>query len=179
MIGYEAGAYEYGSNKLVIANGWSVTPNSSSLLYGDFSTGELRLNARVGINSSPSVSYNLYVVGAVYATADFWTGSDIRLKQNVKSIEKDGVIDKVKEMDVIKFNYTDEYAKGAKPADNKYIGIIAQEIEKSFPELVRTDEKGYKAVNYNGLTAILLQAIKDQQKQIDLLKEEIELLKKK
>ena len=53
------------------------------------------------------------------------------------------------------------------------------EVEKSFPELVRTDEKGFKAVNYDGLTAVLLQAIKDQQKQIDLLKEEIEILKKK
>jgi hypothetical protein len=179
MIGFEAGAYEYGSNKLVIANGWSSTPNSASLVYGDFSASQLRFNAYVGINSIPSSTYRLYVTGSVYATGDFWTGSDIRLKQNVKSIDRDGVIDKVKEMDVIKFNYTDDYAKGTKPDENSYIGIVAQEIEKSFPELVRTDEKGYKAVNYDGLTAVLLQAIKDQQKQIDLLKEEVELLKKK
>jgi len=179
MIGFEAGAYEYGSNKLVIANGWSSTPSSSSLLYGDFSTSQLRFNAYVGINSAPSSIYRLYVTGSVYATGDFWTGSDIRLKQNVKSIDREGVIDKVKEMDVIKFNYNDEYAKGTKPSENNYIGIIAQEIEKSFPELVRTDEKGYKAVNYDGLTAVLLQAIKDQQKQIDLLRKEIEILKNK
>jgi len=179
MIGYEAGAYEYGSNKLVIANGWSSTPNSASLVYGDFSAAQLRFNAFVGINSIPSSTYRLYVTGSVYATGDFWTGSDIRLKQNVKSIDKDGVIDKVKEMDVIKFNYNDDYAKGTKPEENSYIGIVAQEIEKSFPELVRTDEKGYKAVNYDGLTAVLLQAIKDQQKQIDILKQEIEVLKNK
>ncbi|MBK7627529.1 MAG: tail fiber domain-containing protein [Bacteroidales bacterium] len=179
MIGFEAGAYEYGSNKLVIANGWSSTPSSSSLLYGDFSTSQLRLNASVGINAAPSTFYNLYVSGLVYATGDFWTGSDIRLKQNVKSIDRDGVIDKVKEMDVIKYNYNTESSKGIPSEENKYIGIIAQEIEKSFPELVRTDEKGFKAVNYNGLTAVLLQAIKDQQKQIDLLKEEVEMLKKK
>lgn len=179
MIGYEAGAYEYGSNKLVIANGWSSTPNSASLIYGDFLASQLRFNAYVGINSIPSSTYRLYVIGSAGATGGFWTASDIRLKQNVKSIDRDGVIDKVKEMDVIKFNYNDEYAKGTKPAENNYIGIIAQEIEKSFPELVRTDEKGYKAVNYDGLTAVLLQAIKDQQKQIDLLKEEVELLKKK
>lgn len=179
MIGFEAGAYEYGSNKLVIANGWSSTPNTSSLLYGDFSTSQLRLNASVGINAAPSTFYNLYVSGLVYATGDFWTGSDIRLKQNVKSIDKDGVIDKVKEMDVIKYNYNTENSKGIPSEDNKYIGIIAQEIEKSFPELVRTDEKGFKAVNYNGLTAVLLQAIKDQQKQIDILKQEIEVLKNK
>lgn len=82
-------------------------------------------------------------------------------------------------MDVIKFNYNTNYSEGDSATSGKFIGIIAQEVEKSFPELVRTDENGYKAVNYDGLTSILLKAIKDQQKQIDLLKAEVELLKAK
>jgi hypothetical protein len=177
MIGFEAGANELGSNKLVVANAYAATPGTSSLIYGDFSSGQLRFNARVGINSAPSLSYQVYISGSVYSTVGFYYPSDIRLKQNVKSMEADGVIDKVKDMQVIKYNYTDEITKGDRSLDTKYIGVVAQDIEAAFPEAVKTDSNGYKAVNLNALTAILLQAIKDQQKQIDLLKSEVELLK--
>jgi hypothetical protein len=179
MIGYEAGAYEYGSNKLVIANSSSAVPSSSSLIYGDFSLGQIRFNTRVGINSAPSLSYNLYISGSAYSTVGFFIPSDIRLKQNVKSMEGDGVIDKVKEMQVIKYNYTDVITKGDPALDTKFIGVVAQDIEAAFPEAVKTDANGYKAVSINALTGILLQAIKDQQKEIDLLKSEVELLKAK
>ena len=51
------------------------------------------------------------------------------------------------------------------------IGVIAQEVEEVAPELVRTNEEtGMKSVRYQGLTAILIEAIKEQQKQIDELK---------
>lgn len=178
MIGFEAGAYEYGSNKLVIANSSSSVPSTSSLIYGDFLSGQLRLNATVGVATAPSLLYKFSVGGYIIGTA-YYTSSDIRLKQNVKSIESEGIIEKVKDLGVIKYNYTDEVTKGDPLTGSTSIGIIAQEIEKSFPELVKTDDRGYKAVNYDGLTAILLQAIKDQQKEIDLLKTEVELLKAK
>ncbi len=179
MIGHEAGYYEYGSNKLVIDNAFSFTPNTGSLIYGDFSTDELRLNASVGISVAPSITYKLNVAGSVYVTGDYYVPSDIRLKRNIKSLDGDGVLDKVKDVGVIRYNYTDEVTKGDASLSNKRIGVIAQDVEKSYPEAVRTDENGYKAVNMNALTAILLQAIKDQQKQIDTLKQEIEILKSK
>jgi len=138
---------------------------------------QLRLNSRVGINSAPSLSYQLYISGSAYSTVGFYYPSDIRLKQNVKSMEGDGVIEKVKEMQVIKYNYTDVITKGDPSLDSKFIGVVAQDIEASFPEAVKTDANGYKAVSLNALTAILLQAIKDQQKEIDILKKEVELLK--
>jgi len=75
-------------------------------------------------------------------------------------------------MDVIKLNNNDDYAKGTKAEENSYIGIVAQEIEKSFPELVRTDDKGYKAVSYEKLSVILLEGMKEQQVQIESTKEE-------
>ncbi len=175
FIGHWAGYYETGSNKLYIDNYGNYS--TAALIYGDFSASQLRFNAYVGINSAPSPFYRLIISGSAYATG-VWTPSDIRLKQNVRSIDADGVIDKIKDMSVIQYNYKEEVTKGEDP-DNKYIGVIAQDLEKSFPEAVRTDEKGYKAVNYGTLTAILLQAVKDQQKQIDELKAEVELLKKK
>ena len=44
------------------------------------------------------------------------------------------------------------------------IGVIAQEVEDIFPELVFTNEDGYKAVAYDKLSAVLIEAIKEQQK---------------
>ena len=54
--------------------------------------------------------------------------------------------------------------------------MIAQEVEKVLPELVSTNEKGVKAVNYAGLTAPLIEAIKEQQKQIATLQAKVQSL---
>ena len=50
------------------------------------------------------------------------------------------------------------------------IGVVAQEIESVFPELVQTRDNGYKAVKYEKLTAVLLQAIKELKSEIKELK---------
>ncbi len=52
------------------------------------------------------------------------------------------------------------------------MGVLAQEFEKIYPELVSTDKDGYKAVNYAQLTPVLLEALKEQQAQIEALKSE-------
>jgi len=52
----------------------------------------------------------------------------------------------------------------------KQIGVIAQEVEAIYPELVSTDENGYKSVSYEKFTPILIEAIKEQQAIIDELK---------
>jgi len=59
------------------------------------------------------------------------------------------------------------------------MGVIAQDVEKAFPELVATDKMtGLKAVNYAGLIAPLIEAVKAQQRQIERLEEDLALLKK-
>ena len=175
FVGHWAGYYETGSDKLYIDNYGNTS--SAALIYGDFALSQLRLNAYVGISTAPSATYRLNIAGSAYSSVGFYIPSDIRLKQNVKSMDDDGVIEKVKDINVIRYNYVNGIAKGSDPDDQKYIGVVAQDIEKAFPEAVRTDEKGYKAVNLSALTSILFQAVKDQQKQIDSLKTEVKLLK--
>jgi len=63
-------------------------------------------------------------------------------------------------------------------SSGRQIGIIAQELEQEFPELVNTDKDGYKAIAYDKLTAVLLEAIKSQQKEIEGLKKELVEIKK-
>ena len=55
--------------------------------------------------------------------------------------------------------------------------MIAQELEKVLPELVNTDKEGYKSVSYDKLTAILIEAVKEQQKQMAAQQEQINALK--
>ena len=61
--------------------------------------------------------------------------------------------------------------------DRKELGVIAQEVEKVLPELV-TEKDGIRSVAYGNITAVLIEAIKEQQSQIDELKNQVELLRK-
>ena len=56
--------------------------------------------------------------------------------------------------------------------------MIAQEVEKVIPELVDTDEEGYKGVGYQNMVSVLIEAVKEQQTQIDALKAKVDELSK-
>jgi len=62
--------------------------------------------------------------------------------------------------------------------DERQLGFSAQEVEKLFPEIVMTDDNGYKSVDYGRLTPVLVEAIKEQQQQIIKLQVQIDELKK-
>jgi hypothetical protein len=59
----------------------------------------------------------------------------------------------------------------------RQIGFSAQEVEKLFPEIVKTDANGYKSVDYARLTPVLVEAIKEQQQKIDKLEEQLNEVK--
>ena len=111
---------------------------------------------------SPSgeTTANFYCQGDVVAYAS----SDKRLKDNITPITD--AITKVTKLGGYEFDWSNnqDVYKG-----HDY-GVIAQEVEEIFPELVQTRQDGYKAVKYDKLTAVLIEAIKEQQKQIDELK---------
>ena len=91
--------------------------------------------------------------------------ADGNLKNNVETLQ--GVTDKIREIRGVRFNYKPE--SGLNPTVD-HLGVIAQEVERVFPELVIDSGKGYKTMNYVSLSAVLLQAFKEQQQQIDDLR---------
>ena len=92
--------------------------------------------------------------------------SDIRLKDNIKTIDK--ALDKVNSIQGIEFDWIEkEEVHGNSGHD---IGVIAQEIEKILPDVVTTRDSGYKAVKYEKIVPLLIEAIKDLSKQVDGLK---------
>ena len=108
-------------------------------------------------------SYKLDVNGTIRATGDVIAYSDIRVKENIKSINN--ALDKVKKLRGVEYNKIDNTEKS--------IGVIAQEIEEVIPEVVREDDQGMKSVAYGNITAVLIEAIKEQQNQIDELKNQL------
>jgi hypothetical protein len=94
--------------------------------------------------------------------------SDKRLKDNIELIKNP--IDKVKQLSGYTFEWNEESHKETGARD---IGVIAQEVESVLPELVQTRSNGYKAVDYQKLTALLIEVVKEQQAQIDEIKKQI------
>jgi hypothetical protein len=117
--------------------------------------------------------YMLYVQGAAYATGS-WNSSDVRFKKNILPIS--GALEKVLKVSGNSFEFRNDEFKDYHFAEGKQYGFIAQELEKEFPEVVKTESDGYKSVNYNGMIPVLLEAIKEQQKVIERLKTDNENL---
>ena len=115
-------------------------------------------------------------IGRIDATNDVvaFATSDKRLKENIKPISN--ALCKLNEVSGNTFNWkklNKEQIKDIHGNTGKDVGVIAQEIESILPEAVTTRDSGYKAVNYEKIIPLLIEAIKDQQKQIDELKSRI------
>ncbi|VVB83410.1 Chaperone of endosialidase [uncultured archaeon] len=94
------------------------------------------------------------------SSGSFLYTSDKSLKTNIVPISN--ALEKLQQLNGVSFNW-----KATGRADD---GLIAQDVEKDFPELVSTDSAGLKSVEYGNLVGVLVEAIKEQQKQIDELK---------
>ncbi len=82
-------------------------------------------------------------------------------------------------MQGVRFDWKKDEFKDKNFDSGRQIGLIAQDVEKVLPEIVKTDTEGYKSVAYDKLTAILVEALKEQQNEINELKAEINNLKKR
>jgi len=131
-------------------------------------TGGVRVHAG---NRTGGVAITLAAGGSITATGDITAYSDERVKENINTIEN--ALDKVKALRGVTYNRTDKEDKSEK------IGVIAQEIQEVLPQVVHEQEDGMLGVSYGNITAVLIEAIKEQQIQIELLKAEIEELKNK
>jgi len=131
----------------------------------------------VGIGTAtPSV--HLQVAGDIIANS-IAGSSDARFKSNINPIENP--LQKVQQLRGVTFDWkTKEFPERAF-SDNRALGFIAQEVEQVLPEVVQTEKtaEGYKAVQYDKVVALLVEAIKEQQKQIEALQKEIKKIKKR
>jgi hypothetical protein len=133
-------------------------------LHANFATGNNifvdTTNGRVGVGTTvPSTT--LQVSGTITCT-DINSTSDIKLKENIHQIKDP--LDKVMQINGVGFRWKD--------TKEDALGVIAQDIEEVLPELVKSNDHT-KTVNYNGLIGVLIEAVKEQQRQILELKAQL------
>lgn len=104
--------------------------------------------------ASSSITYSNSGVytqsGAIYASAGFYDTSDMRVKDNIESID----VSKADKIRLVEFDRTDREHHG--------YGVIAQELETVYPSMVNTDENGFKTVNYSEIYAVKIKYLEDK-----------------
>jgi len=193
-IGYRAGSNSLESNRLFIQN----DGDNDALIYGEFDNDKVQINhktasATAGLyihnfNSSHVWSLYQYSTDALHILYDganrgswnttsgaYTSVSDAKLKSNIEDF--DNVLDRVKQLSPKSYNFNYQ-----KDMSNKYIGFIAQDAIELFPSLVyhtegSKDEEEIYMVDYAGFSVVAIQAVKEQQKLIEDLQSENELLK--
>lgn len=110
-----------------------------------------------------TIGGSFYTIGSIVASGDVTAYSDARVKTNIKPI--DSSLEKVLKLTGVTYNRTDVEDKSTK------IGFIAQDVKEVLPEVVTYNEEADKyGVSYGNVTALLVEAIKEQQSQIEELK---------
>jgi hypothetical protein len=172
MVGNISGQQITGSN--VLFTNVNATGVTSTTLAATSGITGATLNTTGLISGSIIKSANaisgssLLIQGTIKATGDVtaFHSSDARLKDNITPIK--GALDKIKTIGGYEFDWNNKSEHTGHD-----VGVIAQEIEFILPELVVTRDNGYKAVRYEKIVALLIEALKEQQLQIDELKSKL------
>ena len=146
----------------------------SSIKSAGSAYGVLTLNPKggnVGIGTY-SPSEKLSVSGNICYTGSIGSCSDRRYKTNILSMGS--MLSNVMALAPVTYNWKVKEFPDKNFNDKKQLGFIAQDIEKIFPELVLTDQDGYKSVDYVKITPILVKAVQEQQSEIEALKKQNE-----
>lgn len=130
--------------------------SSNSIRFNDNSVG-IEVEGAIGFNGEVVFSNTVESGSSISAAGGFFDTSDARVKANVKEIDASDA-DKVK---LVEFDRTDKEHHG--------YGVIAQELEKVYPEMVNTDSEGFKSVNYNELAMVKIKYLEDKVARLEAL----------
>jgi hypothetical protein len=126
----------------------------------------------LGVGTAPSGT-----TGQIRATNDItaYFSSDIRLKTNIIQIKN--ALEKINSIRGVEFDWTDDYLQNHGGEDGYFVrkhdvGVIAQEIEKVLPEVVGERDDGIKAVKYDRVVSLLIEAVKELSAEIEILKKD-------
>ena len=160
-----------GSN--ILASGAAVSSqlNIGGTIYGDMATD------RIGIGALPATGVELDVTGDIQYTGTITDVSDMRLKDNITPLNTRGsMLDKLDQIGTYSFTMKDDTEGQVE------FGVMAQEINKVFPELVKVDDSTadkYMSVNYVGMIAPLIEASKELKAENEDLKAKLSTIEER
>jgi hypothetical protein len=143
----------------------SRTTISGSVIYGERLSDNLAVMGKIGIGTT-SPSRKLYVNGDAGGTTQWYADSDERLKQNISPI--DNPLEKVMNLRGVYFEWKDT----TNHPEGRQMGVIAQEVKEVVPEVVE-EKGGYYQTAISNLVALLIEAVKEQQREIEGIREYI------
>jgi len=147
----------------IVISGSTPAPNDSQAKI--IITGSIHTSGSLGVGMAANST-----IGRIDAKNDVvaFSTSDKRLKDNITPIEN--ALNKISQVQGIEFDWIPK--EGVHGNEGHDVGVIAQEIEKVLPEVVTTRDNGYKAVKYEKIIPLLVEAIKELQEEIKELKKD-------
>lgn len=173
-------ALGYSAN-VSLSNLFNATAIGANAIVGASNCMVLGNGVNVGIGISIPTE-KLHVIGngmfsgTVTASCGVLACSDSRYKINIRPIQYS--LEKIMKLQGVNYFFDKVKYPERNFNENEQVGLIAQDVENVIPQIVFTDEKGYKTIDYSKLTPILIEAIKELKIEIDALKQEIQILKK-
>lgn len=157
---------ERGTLTLASSTGETTTLTS----FGTYGSGPFKMVTGAEVNGTLTVN------GDIEGSGTNSYNSDERLKKEIQPLSGN-TLNKIESLGGYSYFWKqEEYPEKNFSADQQ-IGLLAQELEAQFPALVKTGSDGFKSVNYNGFTAVLLQAVKELNHKVEALEKENRLLK--
>jgi hypothetical protein len=144
--------------------GGNLRATTISVLSSDNATG-IGTGGSLTVLGGASFSKDLYVGGTVTSS------SDIRLKKNIEDFNTSTVLDKIDNIRSIKYNYKND------ESNTPYVGFIAQDFIEDFPELLRCPRGGYYSLDYQKVSVILMECIKELKTELRRLSYELKEIK--
>ena len=117
-----------------------------------------------------SSNFAVDIDGIAYSKNGYYTVSDQRFKTNIRQLKN--CVSKVERLTGVEYTLKKDESK-----ERKHLGVIAQEVEKSLPNLVLTEKDDMKSVKYEQMIPILLEAIKELNHRVDVLNTKVKKLK--
>lgn len=152
-----------GNNLITLSHGGggifsekSIWTNSNMYVGGNSKTATIRLVAGGDISAAGSITSN----GTLLT-------SDIRLKKDIGDMDLG--LEIIRQVDIKEFKFKNETEKY-----NKHIGVIAQDIQKILPNVVRKDDKGFLSISANDIFFVAINAIKQLDKELQNIKQLLE-----
>tara|TARA_B100001939_G_C16845832_1_gene575155 strand:+ start:469 stop:987 length:519 start_codon:yes stop_codon:yes gene_type:complete len=156
-----------GSDNIITGNCTRCT-----IINGAYNQIDDKVNAHViGDNNIVAQSNSFYIgcSNGIWCDGDIvaYSTSDITLKDNIEKIEN--CVEKISSIDAVEFNWNENQ----EIYSGEDIGLIAQQVQEIAPEIVSERKDGYLAVKYEKLVPILVEAIKEQQVEIEQIQQTI------